>query len=172
MIDQSSIADASGFWPEPQSIPIRRGGRPATTSCAPHSQLDQFPTPMLSDALIARLAALPGVIMGSSRRAPPGTTGLHLMAGAKLGSARAFLMDREFAHVHPDGDGSLHLVLPEPVRSQALAAGWAEPHPMAGQPTVSPDTVMVYAPRDEAEMDVVVSIVEASWRNAAGEDGH
>jgi len=58
--------------------------------------------------------------------------------------------------------------MPEPLRAAAIAAGWAEPHPLAGQPTVSPDTVMLYAPRDTGEVDVLAALVEASWANARG----
>ena len=159
--------------PRRRKLPIRFGTRPSTTSTAPHSQIDQLPTRPLSSALLERLARLPGVVHGPSRRAPQGTIGLHLQPDDAHRPDRAFLIDREFAHVHAHGDSSLHLILPEPLRSEAIAAGWAEPHPMAGHPTVSPDTVMVYAPRDEDELDVVANLVTASWRNARGnDDGH
>ena len=146
--------------------PTRRTGpRPRTTETAPHSQLDQQPANLLNEALVQRGSELGDVVVDRSRRSPPGTVGLHLPAAAARDDERAFLIDREFAHVHPD-DGSLHLILPEPLRSVAIQAGWAEPHPLAGQPTTSPDTVMVYAPRDAAELDTVTSLVEAAWRNA------
>src|SRR5437763_1914113 len=125
------------------TLPVRRGARPSTTDTAPHSQLDQVPHPPLSAALIDRVSTFTGVRLGPSRRAPPGAVGLHLSPKDAQGSERAFLIDHEFAHVHPGADGSLHLILPEPLRSDAIAAGWAEPHPLAGQPTVSSDTVMV-----------------------------
>lgn len=155
-------ADAAGPLPE------RRGPRPRTTATNPHSQLDQHPERSFSGALLERCAGWPGVTLAPSRRAPRGTVGLHLETGTPGAGERAFLLGREFAHVHPSADGSLHLILPEPLRSQAIGAGWAEPHPMAGLPTVSPDTVMVYGPRDEAELGVVAGLVEASWRNVLG----
>lgn len=67
---------------------------------------------------------------------------------------------------HLSDDGSLHAILPEPLRGLAMEKGWAEPHPLAGQPTVSPDTVMIYAPRDEAEADIVARLIRCSWDNA------
>jgi len=121
---------------------------------------------MLSPALLERLSTLPGVSLGPSRRAPPGMVGLQLAGSDLRRSGRAFLIDAEFAHVHPGEDGSLHLTLPEPLRSDAIAACWAEAHPAVGLPTISPDTVMVYAPRDEEEVDVVTALVTAFWRNA------
>jgi hypothetical protein len=150
------------------AFPLRAGARPSTTKTNPHSQLDQMPAPLLSAALLERLSALPGVIFASSRRAPPGTVGLHLREEDALGPEEAFLIDREFAHLHPENDGSLHLVLPEPLRGKTIAGGWAESHPLAGQPTVSACIVMVYAPRNEDELEIVVSLVAASWRNARG----
>ena len=122
----------------PDAVPARRGPRPRTTPHAPHSQVDQvLPAAerhALSHALIAALAPLDGVALGGSYRAPPGTVGLHLDADCACDRERAFLLGREFAHVHVEDDGSLHAILPEPLRTQAMAAGWAEPHPFAGQP--------------------------------------
>lgn len=147
------------------SLTQREGPRPETTQHAPHSQLNQRPGASLSRELIERLAALPDVVVGTSLRAPPGTVGLHLTAEQARDDERAFLIGHEFAHVHSD-DGALHLILPEPLRTCAVEAGWAEAHPCAGRPTISPDTVMVYAPRNEAEVETVASLAEASWRDA------
>ncbi|EPX63552.1 hypothetical protein D187_005959 [Cystobacter fuscus DSM 2262] len=63
---------------------------------------------------------------------------------------------------------ALSLPLPEPLRSKAIASGWAEKHPLTGYPSVSRDIVMVYAPRDPAEIEVVTTLVTASWRYARG----
>ncbi len=52
---------------------------------------------------------------------------------------------------------------PEPIRREAIEQGWAEPHPLAGQPSVSPHIVMVYAPRDPQEVETVMVLVSASW---------
>lgn len=154
-------------------IPSRRGPRPGTTSAAPHSQIDQLASDRraLSAALIARLADLPHVELGPSLRAPPDTLGLFIDAAHCCEKSRAFLLGREFAHVHVEDDGSLHAILAEPLRTVAIAAGWAEQHPLAGQPTVSPDTVMLYAPRDAGEIEVLAALVEASWANACDLNG-
>lgn len=151
------------------ALPARPGPRPRTTPTNPHSQIDQQPARAVVEVLIARLSAMPGVVVGSSLRAPYGTVGFHLPAAAARGPAQAFLIGQEFAHVHPAPDGSLHLTLPPGLREAAIAAGWAEPHPLAGRPTVSPQTVMAYAPRDPAEADLVAGLVEAARRYAAGD---
>jgi hypothetical protein len=151
-------------------IPTRVGPRPRTDQRAPHTQIAQLAPPRergaLSRRVIDLLADLEGVELGGSNRAPPGSVGLHLRGDCACVNGRAFLLGREFAHIHVEDDASLHAVLPEPLRTAAIEAGWAEPHPFAGQPTVSPDTVMIYAPRDDAECSVVADLVRASWRNA------
>lgn len=153
------------------ALPPRAGQRPRTTPHAPHSQIDQL-APLtarraLSSALISEIAALPNVRRGGSRRAPPGTVGFHLDRAHAKDCERAFLLGEEFAHVHVEDDGSLHAIISEPLRTEAIARGWAEPHPFAGQPTVSPDTVMLYAPRDDGEVAIIAALVRASWENAS-----
>ncbi len=147
-------------------LPTRAGPRPRVTPCAPHAQLDQFPAESLTPALLARVRALDGVSFGGSLRAPPGTVGFFLRDEDPRGRYEDFMLGQEFAHVHPEPDGSLHLVLAEPLRSEAVQAGWAEVHPLASMPTVPAGIVLAYAPRDEAELDVVISLVEASWHQA------
>lgn len=147
-------------------LPTRAGSRPRTTTTNPHTQIDQQPHEPLSETIVSHAAALSDVRLGPSERAPPGAIGFHV-AGRSRGPDRAFMLGDEFAHVHPSPDVSLHMTLPEPVRSEAIAKGWAEPHPMAGAPTVSRDIVMVYAPREESELAVVLGLVTRSWEYAA-----
>jgi hypothetical protein len=169
--DPSTISSLSADLPMASArttrpaIPTRSGDRPRTIGPAPHTQVEQVPTGSLSRQLLYLVSALPDVILGKSERAPSGTVGLHLPANAASNDRDAFLIGREFAHIHPD-DHALHLVLPEPMRSAAIEAGWAERHPLAGHSTTSPGTIMVYAPRDSDELGVVARFVEAAWGNA------
>jgi hypothetical protein len=153
------------------ALPLRPGPRPRTTPHAPHSHIDQLPPEAeraaMSAALVAEIAGLPHVRKGASLRAPPGTIGFHIDAAQACACERAFLLGLEFAHVHVKDDGSLHAILPEPLRSDAIAKGWAEPHPLAGQPTVSPDTIMLYAPRNADEVATIAALVRCSWENAS-----
>lgn len=153
-----------------RSLPERAGDRPQTTDCAPHSQVnqlpDQFVSRTLSEFMIETIAAFADVQTAPSRRAPPGTVGFYLDTAWATGDERCFLLSNEIAHVHISDDGGLHAILAEPLRSEAIEKGWAEPHPLAGQPTVSPDTVMIYAPRDGAEAEIIVDLVRETWRNA------
>ncbi len=64
----------------------------------------------------------------------------------------------EFAHIHPVDDGSFHLIVPEKVRSGLIKAGWAEPHPRKNH------IIMLYAPRDKAELGVVMNVLSISYQ--------
>lgn len=154
----------------PEDLPARQGDRPRTSKAAPHSQLDQLPSvadrAAFSSLLAAQISLLPEAVVGGSRRAPPGTTGFHMATNPPPHAERAFLLGAEFAHIHGEDDGSLHTVLPEPLRSDAIEKGWAEPHPFAGMPTVSPDTVMLYAPRNVDEVAIIAALVRHVWMNA------
>jgi hypothetical protein len=144
-------------------LPQRPGGRPRTTPTNPHTQLDQQPAdPRWTEELARRVYALPGVVEEPSGISVPGARALVLAPGEPAGPPEAFLIGREFAHLHPDPDHSLHAMLPVETASEAIAAGWAEAHPVALRGLIPPTAVMIYAPRDEAELDVVEALVRAS----------
>jgi hypothetical protein len=145
------------------ALPPRAGDRPRTTPTNPHTQLDQQPTDTRwVDELAARVFALPGVNEAPSRISVPGARALVLAAGEPTGPPEAFLIEREFAHLHPAPDHSLHAMLPEETAREAIEAGWAESHPVALRGLIPPTAVMLYAPRDEAELDVIEGLVRAS----------
>jgi Family of unknown function (DUF5519) len=144
-------------------LPRRSGDRPRTTPTNPHTQLDQQPTDLRWVAELGdRVFALPGVVEEPSRISVPGARALVLAPGEPLGPPEAFLIDREFAHLHPAPDHSLHAMLPTETVAEAVAAGWAEPHPVALRGLIPPTAVMLYAPRDEAELEVIEGLVRAS----------
>ncbi|KAH8727611.1 hypothetical protein GQ44DRAFT_611448 [Phaeosphaeriaceae sp. PMI808] len=71
----------------------------------------------------------------------------------------------EICHAHPS-DGSLHLTLHPSDAKVMLEKGWGERHPLARggwcRRFVPKEFVLVYAPRDEAEVKIVMHIVAAS----------
>ena len=113
------------------ALPPRRGRRPATTPTNPHTQLDQRPPARVIAELAENLFALPGVREKPSAISVPGARALWLEPGDARGPREAFLIGREFAHVHPLPDGSLHVALPPSVAQDAIAQGWAVVHPVA-----------------------------------------
>ncbi|MDQ6846420.1 MAG: DUF5519 family protein [Candidatus Dormibacteraeota bacterium] len=149
-------------------MPVRAGPRPATSRTLPHQQLDQQPpNDQLRNALAGRVFALAGVSEEPSAVSVPGARALVLDAALAAGARDAFLVGREFAHLHPGADHSLHMVLPESIATAACDAGWAEPHPLATSGRVPKTLVMVFAPRDDQELGVVAGLVETSYRYAS-----
>jgi hypothetical protein len=145
------------------SLPTRAGERPLTTPTNPHTQLDQQPTDLRwVEELAERVFALPGVVEEPSRISVPGARALVLARGEPAGPPEAFLIEREFAHLHPAPDHSLHAMLPPEDVTEAVEAGWAELHPVALRGLIPPTAVMLYAPRDESELEVIESLVRAS----------
>lgn len=148
-------------------LPLRAGTRPRTTTELPHSQLDQQPNDSRHvDALLAEALTWPFVLGGQSAISVEGARALSLDADAASGPPEAFLINREFCHVHVQGDFSLHAALPLPLAAEAERAGWAEPHYLVATGRAPATVVMLYAPRDRAERNVVLGLVRASYEFA------
>lgn len=144
-------------------LPPRVGPRPRTTPSNPHTQLDQQPGDQrLVEELARRAFALPGVVEQPSAISVPGARALVLAPGEPTGPAEAFMIGREFAHLHPAPDHSGHAMLPIELARQAIVAGWAEEHPVARMGLIPPTAVMLFAPRDDAELDVIEALLRAS----------
>lgn len=154
------------------SLSQRRGERPQTHKAMPHQQLSQNALPHLQQALFERARALPGVRVGPSQISVPGARAFFVdPAMAKL-QPDASMVGLEFAHLHPEYDGSLHLMVPRETAQAIVKKAWGEPRPMAelmGGGSGTP--IMVYGPRDEGELEVVWSILQASHAFAYGQLG-
>jgi phospholipase/carboxylesterase len=72
-------------------------------------------------------------------------------------------------HIHPPSDGSLHVALPPAMVEAVMDCGWAEIHPVALRGMIPMNIVMVFGPRDEEEIDVVMNLVETSRQRAIPE---
>lgn len=147
----------------------RSGTRPRTHKGLPHQQLDQQPPDDRVRAKLAdRVLAFEGVAEAPSGISVPGARALILRNGTAAPPG-AFIIGREFAHMHPPPDRSLHLTLPELRAQEVIETGWAEYHPLVEQGQLPRTVVMVYAPRDETELEVVFSLVKESYQFALGE---
>lgn len=127
----------------------------------PHAQVSQNAPPALQRALADRALELPAVSEANSLVSVPGARAFVLADDAALGPREAFQAGREFAHLHPEHDGSLHMTLPPAVAEEAHGKGWGEPHPISGTP-------LIYGPRDEQELEVVLTLLRASHGYATG----
>ena len=131
-------------------------------------QLDQQPASSEQrELLAAAVFALAGVVEQPSLISVPGARALWLTEEA-MGPPEAFMIGQEFAHLHPEPDQSLHMMLPPPLADEAIEAGWAEQHPVARRGLIPANAVMVFAPRDDEERGVVEQLVRASHAFARG----
>ena len=154
-------------------LPRRSGPRPSTRTVLPHSQLDQQPTDSrYAEAVLAQATTWPLVRQQPSAISVEGGRALTVEPGAAVGPAEAFMIGREFCHLHAQGDLSLHATLPLPLAAAAEAAGWAEPHYLVHTGQAPATLVMLYAPRDEDERDVILGLVRASYEFATGGAGN
>ena len=79
-------------------------------------------------------------------------------------------MQREISHVHSSGDHSIHVTLSPQDCIKVLDAGWGQRHGLAGVETLkvlagfglSYQYIFLYAPRNIAEIQAVMKIVQAS----------
>lgn len=149
------------------ALPLRVGPRPHTTDWAPHIQQDQRAPPEMQVALAARVYALPEVEERPTTVSAPGARAIWLKKEVPAGPADAFLGGREIGHFHP-WDGSLHIALPPAVAWEAVAAGWAEVHPVARAGMAPEHIVMLYGPRDAREVEIVFGLIASAVRHAGG----
>ena len=120
------------------------------------------------EKLARRVFTLPGVEERPSAISVPGARALWLREELPTGPQEAFMIGREFAHIHPMPDGSLHASLPPEAAQEAITKDWAEQHPVARMGYIPQNVVMIYAPRDAQEIEVVAGLVDEAYRYASG----
>ena len=98
---------------EDLGLPVRRGEKPHTTSQLPHSQLDQHGPDHIIDKLHDFCFSLDGVENQHSAISVPGSRALVMHESHEC-NHDAFMIGREFAHIHPHTDsGSKHVKFEE-----------------------------------------------------------
>ncbi len=142
-------------------LPTRSGPPPETIGPRPHAQVSQQSPPRLHRQLATRALELQGVSGADSLVSVPGALAFVLDEQSAGGPPDAFQAGREFAHLHPQKDGSLHMTLPSEVAREAYEKGWGEPHPHSGTP-------LIFGPRDDEELEVVWQLLQASYTFAKG----
>ncbi|KAK1143960.1 hypothetical protein N8T08_005869 [Aspergillus melleus] len=175
-------------------LPYRLGPPPLVTGIAPQRQLTQRSTKHIYKHLARAIEELVQAnpkeyVLGTSCFekhstgifASPCTTTTTTTPSAPStgGKHRRNTCNGEICHSHPI-DGSLHLTLhPADVRV-LIERGWGQRHPLAweeetsrrwlcGTRFVPAGFVMVYAPRDEDEVRVVMEVVRAAGWWVSGE---
>ena len=162
--------------------PQRRSSRPTMgPHPAPHRQLDQLPDKAAREKLIARFEELgqhaqaKGLIDLRQSLFEKQHTAMFV-AKARPWHSIAQQTRGETAHIHAGIDGSVHVVLHPADCKSVLEAGWGERQALDGVKLLKKlvgaslpvNYILLYAPRDDAELETVLSIVKASIRFMAG----
>lgn len=161
----------TGYYQKAQSwLPQRNGPRPKIAGIAPQRQLNQPGCKATYQLLRTSLENLAKRHPESFRT---GTScfekkGLALFARDPINAT----CRGEVCHVH-HSDRSLHMNLHPDDAKVVLEKGWGERHPLARggwmKAYVPREFVMVYAPRNRMELDVVCRIIEAAGFWVSGE---
>jgi len=153
------------------SLPKRTGGRPSIAKHpVPHRQLSQVGNAAILKALQgkfdevveAKKDCLNYALSQYEKR-----NNAVWLSNPDAGNA-CTCAKGEIAHIHPI-DGSMHMVLSPTDAKQVLEAGWGELHPLAGKFIPVKTYVLVYSPRNEADLGIIQTILKAAVKYARKE---
>lgn len=152
-----------------ENLPMREGDRPQTTPSNPHQQLNQQPEDKTYiENLMDWAFTFQNITKRSSAISVPGSVAMWMDDGHACKQCNAFMIGTEFAHFHPHPDYSMHLGLTQKDAEYVIEKGWGEWHPMIKRGILPPNMIMLYAPRDQNEMEVAKLILSRSYDFARG----
>ena len=135
------------------TIPKRKGTKP-TTICGPvHLQCGDSGDAKYLRKLMTEVLSWPDVEFTPPIVRSPDLISIRLKRGEGAIGSSAATSVREFAKVYLEA-ATIHLTLPLVAAHWAIVRGWAEPHYLASQGLMPAGTVLLYAPKDESELDV------------------
>lgn len=145
------------------SLPARKGERPLVEGIAPQRQQTQKSNKEVYQKLVESITEL---------ASDPRNRLEERTSCFEKNSSGLFTLvpitrtkDGEICHAHPS-DGSMHLSLHPSDAKVALENGWGQRHPLARggwcRRFVPKEFNLIYAPRTEEEVEVVMQIVAAS----------
>ena len=150
--------------------PTREGPAPETPNGIPHQQHSQNAPVEMQQVLLASVSDLPGIRIQPTQFSLDGSLGWRLEESFAEGPEDAFIQKTsEFAHQHRPSDGSMHMLLPVQASAIALEKGWGVFHPLTNDISGDDsDYVMIFGPRNEAELQVIWTIAQISYYQARG----
>lgn len=153
-------------------LPARPGPQPETGDDMYQAQMTHTAAPEVDAALRGWLFTLPCIQPGPSTISESSAQGA-LFTDDCGEVEKVFPFGDELTHVHDDtGTGSLHILLPTADADEVLAEGWGEIHPWSGwMMAIRPlRMVLIYAPRDTADLTHVQAIIYRSylWHTGQG----
>lgn len=151
-------------------LPNRVGVKPRTNPVPPHLQYDQHSPRDIYTALADWMfSAFPKSREHETLISVPSSRAMWLDEDVKNTPRDGFMppppKSREFAHLHKDG--SIHVCLPERDIDAIFDAKWGEPHPYKN---LGVNEILVYAPQNKQEMDVLKQVIIASYEYLTNEE--
>ncbi|KAF2853220.1 hypothetical protein T440DRAFT_445086 [Plenodomus tracheiphilus IPT5] len=175
LLDPSPLPTTGPSYLNPQRIPHRAGTRPKLTRWTlPQRQIPGKITPAASYTLHNLMASFANTppystfIDARPSKTEGGTgTAIYVKPDSKDINLNpsAHKIFYELAHVHP-ADHSLHVYVSPADARLVLERGWGQRFPVDW--LAPPSWIMVYAPRDEEEVEVVREVVRGAVCFAVG----
>ncbi|KAJ5981782.1 hypothetical protein N7522_013410 [Penicillium canescens] len=156
-----------------KSLTVRPGGHPSLRPrTLPQRQFSETIEPRAREVLIGLMKHLHSqysdILRLSLSNAEGGAAdAIYAHPESPACNPEAQKVGFEIAHTHPE-DNSLHMLLSPADARAVLEAGWGRR--FADPSSVPPGWIMVYAPRDLEEVNLVRRMVEAAIRWTTGAD--
>ena len=145
-------------------LKLREGERPKTSYTVPHAQLNQESTNEIFKELEDFVFSFPYIKKEKSIGSLPTAIGAIITDEFK-GKANT-VIGKEWTHIHIDtGYGSMHVKLNGKAASEVVLKKWGEYHPMNSNANANYQSaiVLLYAPRNNQDLEVIKSIITASY---------
>ncbi|EUC43573.1 hypothetical protein COCMIDRAFT_38510 [Bipolaris oryzae ATCC 44560] len=167
LLDPSPIPDSGESYLKPEKVQNRQGPRPGLTRWTlPQRQVPENITAGASAALhnlmqeFASTAPYNEYIDTRPSKTEGGTgPAIYVKEGVKTINPVAHKIFYEVAHVHP-AENSLHVYVSPQDAKLVMKRGWGQRFPVTW--IAPPSWIMVYAPRNEDEVEIVREIVRAA----------
>lgn len=149
-------------------LPFREGPDPEIGQEPPQLQFtDLGPEEIRLKLRTWAFSTFPGVREHDTMISVPSSRALWLDEAVPVAHDDAFMPpagSREFCHLHQDG--SFHAVVDLPIEDEVLDKRWGVRHMYYDRGVKE---VLVYAPRDEAELVIAKRVITESFRYASGD---
>ncbi len=138
-------------------LPQRNGSPPQVGKQLPQIQCsDKSPEDIRKKLAQWAFSSLPDVREEPTSISIPTSRALWLDEKVTAAHKEAFMLEsREFSHLHLDG--SIHTMVAQEIRDEIIFKGWGVKHPL------DPVSVLVYAPRNEQELELLKRIIRKSY---------
>ncbi|NER13516.1 hypothetical protein GWK08_08715 [Leptobacterium flavescens] len=148
-------------------LPLREGETPEIGKVPPQLQYsDKSPREIYKKLHDWMFSTFPKVRKEATRISVPTTVAMWLDENEDVGHIDAFMIPpggREFTHLHLDG--SIHTIVATEVENEIMDKKWGVRHMFYDQGIKE---ILVYAPRDENDLEVIKKVIIKSYEYATG----